>query len=59
VQRDKKRQTPARRGSCSRNWAFPPGTGPVPRAAPGMTGTSTPRRTSWRQVLPFLPAELT
>ena len=27
-------------------------------AAPGTTGTSTPRRTSWRQVLPFLPAEL-
>ncbi len=25
---------------------------------PGTTGTSTPRRTFWRQVLPLLPAEL-
>ncbi len=35
------------------------GTGRARNAAPGMTGTSTPRRTSWRQVLPCLPVELT
>ena len=35
-----------------------PGRGSARPAAPGTTGTSTPRRTSWRQVLPLLPAEL-
>ncbi len=30
----------------------PPGRGSARPAVPGMTGTSTPRRTSWRQVLP-------
>jgi hypothetical protein len=41
-----------------RSFPFPPGTGRARPAAPGTTGTSTRPRTSWRQVLPCLPAEL-
>ncbi len=44
---------PARRaGTGWRSYPCLPGTGRARAAAPGMTGTSTPRRTSLRQVVP-------
>jgi Helix-turn-helix domain len=47
------RPRPARRaGTGSRSWPCPRGTGRARPAAPGTTGTSTPPRTSLRQVVP-------
>ncbi len=40
------------RASARRTELERPGTGRARPAVPGTTGTSTPRRTSWRQVLP-------